>query len=299
MSAEHAGWIHLHFRSGSRADGARPANTFDYITRSGKYAEHGLDPAVYTESGHLPAWASNDARAFWDAADRFEPANARLYISCHFSLPRGLTADDRVELARTFSHELTDEERLPYSLAIHAGLDEAGTEHNPHAHLMFSERGDDGIARDPEGWFRRGKRKDPEHSGAPKSQATHAPGWVRHARERWAGIINEKLAARGRPDRVDHRSYAEQGLDREPLPWYGYRAVESALRGEIPERLEQALAVLERERQRQDLEHEIARLDALRASMSREGVPDDPVDNPRDQAPPGRDQPSDDLTRGR
>lgn len=39
----------------------------------------------------------------------------------------------------SFSHELTDEEHLPYTLAIHSGRDANGNEHSPHAHLMISE----------------------------------------------------------------------------------------------------------------------------------------------------------------
>ena len=56
----------------------------------------------------------------------FERANGRLYVSADFALPRDLVAEDQVELAREFAQELTDEEHLPYTLAIHAGRDENG-----------------------------------------------------------------------------------------------------------------------------------------------------------------------------
>ena len=102
-------------------------------------------PLVYTESDHLPSWAEDDPREYWDAADLYERANGRLYVSADFALPRDLDPKDQADLAHAFAEELTADERLPYTLAIHAGRDADGHEHNPHAHLMISERQNDGI----------------------------------------------------------------------------------------------------------------------------------------------------------
>ena len=88
----------------------------DYITREGEYGSDGSlegdgseedsqarqaerDPAVYIESGHLPAWAEGHAREFWDAGDLYERANGRLYISADFAIPRDLDSEDQVALA--------------------------------------------------------------------------------------------------------------------------------------------------------------------------------------------------------
>jgi hypothetical protein len=49
-----------------------------------------------------------------------------------------------------FAQELTKDGSLPYTLAIHSGRDADGDEHNPHAHLMISERKHDGIDRSRE-----------------------------------------------------------------------------------------------------------------------------------------------------
>ena len=65
----------------------------------------------------------DDPAAYWDAADLYERANGRLYVSADFALPRELSVEDQIELARAFAHELTDDEHLPYTLAIHAGRD--------------------------------------------------------------------------------------------------------------------------------------------------------------------------------
>jgi hypothetical protein len=172
----------------------------DYITREGEYGPErahesgGLDddgasssheqrdPAIFTESGNLPAWAESDARAFWDAADLYERANGRLYISADFALPADFTEDEWVELARAFVRDLTADEQLPYTLAIHPGLEQDGHAHNPHAHVMISERQNDGVARSREQWFRRADPTGPARGGAPKSRTFHGRAWVEEAR---------------------------------------------------------------------------------------------------------------------
>ena len=186
------------------------------------------DEATYTESDHVPSWAHEAPDESWDAADVYERANGRLYVSADFALPRELNSDEQIALAREFAHELTDDEHLPYTLAVHAGHDDAGHEHNPHAHLMFSERRNDGIERSRDEWFRRANSEHPERGGAPKSRTFHGSDWIEHARERWATLTNETLERCGRSERVDHRSYERQGIDREPGEHYGPSAVMSS-----------------------------------------------------------------------
>src|SRR5262245_53000961 len=219
--AKGGGSYHLSFRSGSRAGGASAGSAHEYITRSEQYEDRDLDPAIHTESGNMPAWAEEDPAAYWDAADLYERSNGRLYISADFALPRDLSEDDQIELAREFVHELTDDEKLPYAFAIHGGRDDAGHEHNPHVHLMFSERRNDGFERSPEQWFRRANSQHPERGGAFKSRTFHGRDWVERARERWADATNRTLERLGRVERVDHRSYERQGVDRQPGEHYG------------------------------------------------------------------------------
>lgn len=269
------GSLHLSFRSGSRAGGASGGTAYDYITREREYDDEDRDPAIYAESDHMPSWAQEDPREYWEAADLYERANGRLYVSADFALPRELSADDQIDLARAFAHEMTDEERLPYTLAIHEGRDDEGNEHNPHAHLMFSERRNDGIERGPEEWFSRANSEDPEHGGAAKSRTFHGREWVEHARERWADLTNRKLEELGRSERVDHRSYERQGIDREPGRHYGPSAPYVSGRGGAHGRLEDALAVGDREKAVRDLDKEIARLEDARESIVRDGLPED------------------------
>ena len=216
-----------------------------YVTRTKEYDGHDREEAIYTESGHMPSWAEDDASAYWDAADLYERANGRLYISADFALPVGLDADDQSTLAGALAHELTDDEHLPYALAVHSGRDADGHEHNPHAHVMISERQNDGIERDQTEWFRRANSGDPERGGAPKSRTFHGREWMEHARGRWAELTNQLLEGRGRAERVDHRSYTRQGVDREPGEHYGPAAAHMVGRGLDHERLREAAVSLD------------------------------------------------------
>jgi len=291
--------IHLSFRSASRAGGASGASAYDYITRQREYDGEDRDPALYSESDHLPSWAEEDPREYWDAADLYERANGRLYVSADFALPRDLSVHDRIELARAFAHELTDREHLPYTLSIHAGRDQDGVEHNPHAHLMFSERQHDGMQRGRDQWFRRANTEHPDRGGAPKSRTFHGREWIEHARERWADLTNAKLEERGRAERVDHRSYVRQGVERAPGRHYGPSAPHVAGRRESNDRLADALSVRDDEKRIQDIDQEITRLHAARASIERDGLPENRRPEPRNYSHSSGPSRGDDHSWGR
>ena len=124
------------FRSGGQSAAAHGA----YIARDGKYAAKTLDDeAVLTEHGNLPDFANGDAHLFWAAADEHERANGRLWTEIEVSLPRELSLDDQIALAREFRLAMIGD-RHAYSLAIHIPKTLDGQADNPHIHLMFSER---------------------------------------------------------------------------------------------------------------------------------------------------------------
>ena len=269
------GCYHLSFRSGSRASGSCASAAHDYITRSDEYDDPERDAAIYVESDHMPSWAQDEPRLYWDSADLYERANGRLYVSADFALPRDLDPDDQIALAHEFAESLTEREQLPYTLAIHEGRDEEGHEHNPHAHLMFSERRNDGVERSREQWFRRADSAHPERGGAPKRRTFHGREWVESARERWASMTNATLERSGRSDRVDHRSYARQGVDREPGEHYGPSAPHMVRRGEDHERLDGAAGVRDHEEGMRAIDTEIAQLEGARDALLRDGLPDE------------------------
>ena len=194
--------FHLKMSVGSRAGGQSAVAKADYIEREGRY-EQDREELEHRESDNMPEWAEEDPRSYWEAADEYERANGRLYREVQFALPKELNEGQRRELASGFARRLTEGERLPYTLAIHRGDGE-----NPHAHLMFSERSNDGTRRSREQWFRRANRSEPEKGGARKSRVAVPQAWLEQTREAWAREANEALERAGCGQRIDHRSLA-------------------------------------------------------------------------------------------
>lgn len=200
---------HLHVSVGSKAKGQSAKAKHEYVAREGRYAKDSRE-LLYIESGNMPAWVASP-KAYWEKADVYERANGRLFVEVEFALPKELDEDERVGLAREFAKSLTDTERLPYTLSIHRGKG-----HNPHAHLVISERKNDGIERAPDRWFRRYDSNDSKRGGAQKSETLSNPEWLQETRETWAKMANEALERVGLQDRIDHRSYKDQGIDKIP-----------------------------------------------------------------------------------
>ena len=108
---------------------------------------------------------------------------------------------------RNQKRDLDAAEWLPYTLAIHRG---GAAGENPHAHLMFSERGHDGIERSGEQWFKRYNAKAPEKGGARKSRAAKAGDWLDKTREEWEQTANRALERAGHGEQIDRRSLADR-----------------------------------------------------------------------------------------
>ena len=118
------------------------------------------------------------------------------------------------------------------------------------------------------------------------------------ARERWAALTNAMLQARGRGERVDHRSYERQGIDREPGNHYGPAAAHMVGRGLEHDRLETAVDRIDSRDAIEEIDREV---DALESSSrgAASGPAGDDHEEPeqrRGRAAPGRDE---DLSPGR
>ena len=205
-------YCHVNVKTGSRGTGQSAAAKYDYISRDGKYEAACQDEVVHLESGCMPSFASSDARLYWAAADCHERSNGRLFRSLTAALPNSLDPADRLELARSFAAHVTAGE-LPYTLAVHAGESKkAGVADNPHLHLVFSERVNDGVERGAEQWFRRAapKKGDPATGGAKKSERTKPRAWLEETRQAWAAEMNLAFDRAGVSDRVMSESHATQ-----------------------------------------------------------------------------------------
>ena len=221
-----------HFTASKGKKGAQSAQAkHAYISRSGKYKREDL---LMAESGNMPEWAQADPNVYWRAADENERANGRVFRAYEFSLPVELDQEAMKELARSFCQELADapEGKLPYSFAIHQ--DAKGE--NPHCHLIVSERVNDGISRTSEAWFKRANKKALDKGGAVKADSLEKKERLYEIRKLWADRANHALATVGLDVRIDHRSLADQGIDRLPQLHIGPHVLEMEEKGIITEK---------------------------------------------------------------
>src|SRR5665213_2304999 len=197
---------HTHVRPGPKGAGAEHAQ---YIERGGRFSAERYGEIGEHERGNLPEWVGGSAARFFAAADQYERANGNSYREFELALPVELTDGERGALVRAFVAEQLAE-RHAYAWAIH---EPAG--HNPHVHIMFSERLRDGVERGPEQYFKRADSKQPERGGHAKTDwftSKDGPAAVEALRSRWAEVQNLALERAGHEVRVDHRSLAAQGI---------------------------------------------------------------------------------------
>lgn len=207
---------HLNVSTGSKATGQSAGAKSDYVQREGKYKE-GKAEIAHVEHGNMPEWAQSNPSEYWRYADKYERENGRLFTQVEFALPVELSLDEQIALVHDFAQALTEEQNLPFTLAIHHGeYDHRGnkmdTPENPHCHLIISERINDNIDRAPEQWFRRANKKTPERGGAVKSEILKTRDWLCETRERWQEHANRALEKSGSRERIDHRTLEAQGI---------------------------------------------------------------------------------------
>jgi hypothetical protein len=213
---------HLSVKVGAKGKAAAHA---EYIEREGEYKLKHQEKLEATEHGNMPDWAQDDPNLFWRCADEFERKNGSTYREIEIALPRELTPQQRKGLVQVFvEQELGDQHA--YTWAIHTPKASIEGGEQPHAHIMYSERIQDGIERGPDQFFKRYNSKQPERGGCQKSNTTKSAEQRKtelvELRERFADLQNAFLEEYGHTDRVDHRSLADQGIDRIPEKHLGW-----------------------------------------------------------------------------
>jgi MobA/MobL family len=142
-----------------------------YIAGKDRYADK--KEVVFVEDKNMPAWAK-DADDFFTQADDNERANGRSYRSIVFAIPNEAT--DKIQWAQEFTKNLIDDKHA-YRLAVHI----PASGHNPHAHLMFTERTTADLPVDS--YFGRKNAKAKEYSGSKSRQ------WLERAKQQYLAFI--------------------------------------------------------------------------------------------------------------
>jgi Ti-type conjugative transfer relaxase TraA len=203
--------------------------------REGRVIDYGAKRGLQHEEFRLPpeapAWAraliadrsvAGAAEAFWNAVEAFETrSDAQLAKEFIIALPIELSVQQNIALVRAFVETQILARGQVADWVFH---DEPG---NPHIHLMTTLRP---LA---EGGF--GPKKVPVIS-ADGQPLRNAAGKIVYRlwsgekadfleqREGWLALQNKHLALAGLDIRVDGRSYAERGIDLQPMSHIGVAA---------------------------------------------------------------------------
>ena len=172
----------------------------------------------------LPANAPQeyaDRNTLWNAAEAVEKQwNSQLARRWVLTIPREIPPDQYAVLVREFCQKQFVSKGMIADFAIH---DPHPPGHNPHAHVLLTMRAMDEHGK----WLPKSRKVyDLDESGERiklpsgrwKSHKEDTVDWNDQKyceiwRHEWEVIQNRYLEANDRPERVDLRSYARQGLD--------------------------------------------------------------------------------------
>jgi hypothetical protein len=201
-SSGHSAVAKAAYNAGVKIYDERLGETFNFSHKQDVYHTEIL------ASANAPAWVY-DRSELWN---RIEAAEKRKdsQVARHFvlSLPNFMSDQEKVAVTKSFLHQECIWRGMVADIAWH---DFTGkNQHNPHAHVMLSMRvlNRDGFGKKNRDW----------------NQKQLLLSW----REKWAQHLNRQLAKSGYQQRVDHRSYKDQGIDLIPTVHEG--ASHSALR---------------------------------------------------------------------
>jgi len=201
-----------------------------------------------------PEWVQDRAE-LWNAAERAEDKSTRRSSATTgrdiiVALPHELTDEQRLDAVRQFAASLVDRYRVAVDFAIHAP-DRHSDTRNYHAHLLMTTR-----RIDANGFGIKTRELDDFKTG---------PREIEIIRANWERIGNRALQEAGMDIRMDCRSYADQGIDREATVHLG--PVASGM-----ERSGEATDLGDRNRAARSRNAERERIDGDRATVSAEIV---------------------------
>ncbi len=219
------------YRAGERLRDERSGTLYNYADRQDVLHSEIVLPSRFT--GSQADWA-RDRATLWNTAEHAEiRRDARVAREYMLALPHELSAAQRVALTRTLSKELADRYGVAIDAALHAPRAH-GDPRNYHVHLLATTREVTATGLGAKTGLDLNETRRYELGLGRSSEEFLA------LRERSATLINDALQAADLVARVDHRSLAAQGIDREPrarLPWGAYLAEKRGLHSAIAERV--------------------------------------------------------------
>ena len=218
------------YRSGTKLTNEWDGLTHDYTRKGGIVHAEIMLPA------HAPQEFA-DRSTLWNSVEQIEKArDSQLAREVEAALPRELTREQQLALIRAYVKDNFVDKGMCADFAIH----DKGTG-NPHVHIMLTIR----PLKEDGSWGAKCRKaydldengqRIPDGKGGWKNHREDTTDWndkgnVEIWRAAWAAYTNRALEAAGRPERIYHRSYKRQGIDKIPSVHLGPAASQMEKRG--------------------------------------------------------------------
>ena len=269
------------YRSGEKLTNEWDGMTHDYTRKGG---------VVHTEimlPPHAPP-SFSDRSTLWNSVELYEKAgNAQLAREIDAALPIELSREEQIRLVREYCSSQFVSRGMCVDFAIHDT--DSG---NPHCHIMLTMRPLDERGA----WAAKSKKKyDLDEngerirlpSGRYKTHKVDLTGWNSQEnalvwRKAWADISNDYLERAGSPERIDHRSNAERGIDELPTVHMGVAACQMEKKGIATEKGELNRNIQKANRLIREIRAQIGKLKEWIGELfkARETAPEQPPQSP-------------------
>jgi ATP-dependent exoDNAse (exonuclease V) alpha subunit len=189
--------------SGTQLYDERQAKTINHSDKTGRIYSDILTPE------RAPVWMK-DREKLWNAIEAGEKRkDAQLARDIQIALPKELNTEQQIELFKAYINT----QFVSVGMAADITLVITQT-HNPYGYALLT------------------LRPVTEKGFGLKVRLWNDRKQLHQWREAWAEIANCFLALYGHETRIDHRTLAEQGIDRLPIRTIGKAAYHAASRGE-------------------------------------------------------------------
>ena len=201
------------YRSGEKLYNKRDGLIHDYTKRKDVIYKEIFKPI------NAPNWVL-DREQLWNEVEQIEKSkNSQLAREIDIALPIELNEKERIEWLREYVIDNFSNKGMVADVVIHDKEDG-----NQHSHIMltmrpFEENGEWGAKAKKEYILDKNGNKTYSKNGNAKSRKIETTNWnkketLEHWREQWAIYANKALEKVNRKERIDHRSYEDQGIDK-------------------------------------------------------------------------------------
>ena len=205
------------YRSGESLTRDLTGETADYTRKQGI-----IHTEIIAPKGS-PAWTSERA-LLWNKVEATETRNnARYARELILALPYEISEQENIEMVREYVKRNITPIGMIADIAIHTPDDgrEGIDQRNIHAHIMLTDRPLDG-----------------EEFAAKKNEDWNKKKLILNWRKDWERTINQVLEENGIEERVDCRSYKEQGSEKIPQIKEGKYTTVKRRRGKLTDKAE-------------------------------------------------------------